>query len=112
MDRPGGSLDLTGYVQTLSGALRPPDVLSTEWSGLHGAVADRVEQLRTRLDALEARVRRAMESGDDDDAARFDEEVRAELAAYLPEGRVDRYFETFSAATDWAGVRFYLERNG
>ncbi len=39
VDRPGGSLDLTGYVQTLSGALRPPDVLSSEWSGLHGAVA-------------------------------------------------------------------------
>jgi hypothetical protein len=52
-----------------------------------------------------------MEVGEEDeDAARFEEEVRTELGAYLDRRRVDRYFDTFPAATDWAGVRFYLER--
>ncbi len=39
LDRPGGSLELTGYVQSLSGVLRLPEVLDSGWSGLNGGVA-------------------------------------------------------------------------
>ena len=79
--------------------------------GLHPEVSARARQLQTRLRALEARVREAMERGDDADADAYDREVRDELAPTLGRERVDRYFDMFTATTDWAGVAFYLKRN-
>ena len=38
-------------------------------------------------------------------------EVREELAPFMGEDRVNRYFDMFPAATDWAGVAFYVKRN-
>ena len=46
-----------------------------------------------------------------EDAARFETEVRTELAPFMGEERVHRYFDMFPAATDWAGVAFYAKRN-
>ncbi|MDX1493002.1 MAG: hypothetical protein R3253_02930, partial [Longimicrobiales bacterium] len=65
-----------------------------------------------RLDALEARVRTAIEAGEEvEDAKRFEKEVRQELAPFMGEERVNRYFDMFPAETDWAGVAFYVQRN-
>ena len=65
-----------------------------------------------RLSALEARVRAALKAGDElEDAGRFENEVRSELAPFMGEDRVNRYFDMFPAATDWAGVAFYVKRN-
>jgi hypothetical protein len=75
-------------------------------------VPDRVDELRRKLAELEARVRGAMARGDADaDALRYDEEVRRDMARYVGEAEVERYFNLFAAATDYRGVRFYLERN-
>jgi hypothetical protein len=52
-----------------------------------------------------------MKTGDLEDAERFDAEVREELAPFMGEERVNRYFDMFPAATDWAGMAFYLKRN-
>lgn len=80
--------------------------------GFHGDVEVRRMQLMERLDALEARVRAAIEAGEEqEDAARFEREVREELAPYMGEDRVNRYFDMFPAETDWAGVAFYVKRN-
>ena len=69
-------------------------------------------QLVERLEALESRVRAAIAEGrEDEDAAAFEKEVREELAPFMGEDRVNRYFNMFPAATDWAGVMFYIKRN-
>lgn len=43
LERPWGGVDLTGYVQTFTGAWRPPDAFAASgtdpWSGIHAAVA-------------------------------------------------------------------------
>jgi glyoxylase-like metal-dependent hydrolase (beta-lactamase superfamily II) len=82
--------------------------------GFHDEVEVRREQLRRRLDALEERVRAAIAIGPDEeqaDAARFEREVRDELAPFMGVERVNRYFDMFPAATDWAGMAFFAKRN-
>jgi hypothetical protein len=89
-----------------------PERFGATHFGIHDDVEQRREQLRSRLEALEARVRVAIEVGDEEqDAQRFEDEVRAELAPFMGEDRVNRYFDMFPAATDWAGVAFYVKRN-
>lgn len=109
---PPPAVDLRAWDRTLDAILDiGPERFGATHFGLHGDVPGRVTQLRERLAALEARVRAAMARGDDADAARYDAEVRDELAPHLGREEVDRYFDMFTAATDWAGVKFYLERN-
>jgi len=110
---PPPAVDLRAWARTLEtvAAVAPERFAPTHF-GFHGSVQARVSQLRQRLEALEARVRGAMARGDaDEDARRYDRDVRDELAPYLREGEARRYFEVFAPATDYAGVRFYLERN-
>jgi glyoxylase-like metal-dependent hydrolase (beta-lactamase superfamily II) len=109
---PPPAVDLRAWSRTLEeiGRIAPERFGATHF-GLHEDVDARREQLGARLDALEARVRTALVGGDESDARRFDEEVREELAPYVGQQRVDRYFDMFSAANDWAGVAFYLQRN-
>jgi glyoxylase-like metal-dependent hydrolase (beta-lactamase superfamily II) len=107
---PPPAVDLRAWEATLDQVLGvAPERFGAAHFGLHGDVPARVEQLRERLGALELRVRRALARGDVEDAGRYDGEVREELAGVCGRERVDRYFENFSAATDWAGVKFYLE---
>ena len=110
---PPPSVDLPAWARTLDaiGTIGPDRFGATHF-GLHEDVEARRLQMVDRLQALEARVRDAMAAGDEADAERYDAEVRAELAPFMGEDRVNRYFDMFSAATDWAGVAFYLERNG
>ena len=109
---PPPAVDLRAWSRTLEEIGRiGPERFGAAHFGMHEDVEDRRGQLSARLDALEARVRAALAAGDDSDANRFDEEVRDELAPYVGQDRVDRYFDMFSAAIDWAGVAFYIERN-
>lgn len=109
---PPPAIDLRAWEGTLDRILEvAPERFGATHFGLHGGVAERVAQLRGRLAGLERRVREAMARGDDADAARYDREVRDGLAPFLGREEVERYFDMFNAATDWTGVRFYLERN-
>lgn len=109
---PPPAVDLRAWEGTLEEiSVVAPERFAATHFGIHGNVPDRVRQLREALAALEARVRKAMAEGDDDDAQRYDQEVRESLAPFHGREAVDRYFDMFTAATDWAGVKFYLERN-
>lgn len=109
---PPPAVDLRAWERTLDEiSVVAPERFGVTHFGIHEDVPGRVRQLRERLAELEARVKRAIAEGDGDDALRYDEEVRAGLAPLLGREAVDRYFDMFTAATDWAGVRFYLERN-
>jgi glyoxylase-like metal-dependent hydrolase (beta-lactamase superfamily II) len=109
---PPPAVDLRAWERTLDeiGTVGPERFGATHF-GLHGDVPNRVRQLREGLAGLEARVRAAVARGDEDDALRYDEEVRDGLAPFLGREAVDRYFGMFTAASDWAGVKFYLDRN-
>jgi len=109
---PPPAVNLRDWARTLEeiGQIGPERFGATHF-GFHDDVEVRRVQLQDRLDALEARVRAALESGDEEDADRFDQEVRAELAPFMGEDRVNRYFDMFPASTDWGGVAFYVQRN-
>ncbi len=109
---PPPSVDLRAWERTLDeiGRIGPERAAVTHF-GVYDDVEERRQQLATRLAALETRVRVALGTGDEEDAARFDDEVRDELGPFMGREQVDRYFDMFSAATDWAGVAFYLKRN-
>lgn len=110
---PPPAVDLRAWERTLDAisAVAPERIAPTHF-GLHGSVPDRVAQLRRKLAELEARVRGAMARGDAaEDQIRYDREVRDEMAAHVGKPEAERYFSLFAPAIDYAGVRFYLERN-
>jgi glyoxylase-like metal-dependent hydrolase (beta-lactamase superfamily II) len=109
---PPPAVDLRAWRQTLDaiGEIGPERFAATHF-GIHDDVETRREQLQSRLDALAARVKRALDTADEKDAERYNAEVCEELAPFMGEERVRQYFDMFSAATDWAGVAFYLKRN-
>jgi glyoxylase-like metal-dependent hydrolase (beta-lactamase superfamily II) len=108
---PPPAIDLAAWQGTLAliRGVAPERVAPTHF-GVHGRVEERLGQLAERLGALESRVRAALESGDEGDAEAFEQEVREAQAAHLSRERVDGYFDVFPAATDWAGVRRYIEK--
>lgn len=109
---PPPAVDLRAWQRTLEEvSVVAPERFGATHFGIHPDAPARARQLGERLAALERRVRRAMDRNDVEDAARYDREVRDELAPFLGREEVERYFDLFTAATDWAGVRFYLERN-
>lgn len=109
---PPPAVDLRAWAGTLAEirAVGPERFAATHF-GIYGDVEGRALQLQERLDALEARVRRALDEGDESDAEAFEREVREELAPYMGEERVNLYFDIYPAAIDWAGVAFYARRN-
>lgn len=112
---PPPAVKLPDWARTLKeiGEIGPERFGATHF-GIHSNVEERRLQLQERLDALEARVRVAVAAGIDaeiEDAALFEQEVRTELAPFMGEDQVNRYFDMFPAATDWAGVAFYVKRN-
>lgn len=111
---PPPSVDLVAWGATLRRLAEMEGVARVGVShfGWHDLLAERAVELLGALTAVAARVRREMATGSPDGAPeRYDAEVRARAARWLPAARVDRYFDAFSATSDWAGVRFYLERN-
>lgn len=112
---PPPSLDLAAWRDTLDRVLAPVEVdaFGVTHFGLHTDLHGRRRELREALDALALRVHRAMEAGPEameEDAEAFHRETLERLGSHVPEERVERYFEMFSARTDWQGVRFHLER--
>jgi glyoxylase-like metal-dependent hydrolase (beta-lactamase superfamily II) len=112
---PPPAVNLVEWARTLEeiGQIGPERFGATHF-GLHQNVELRRLELQERLDSLEARVRKAIEGGvdaEESDAARYEKQVREELAPFMGEERVNRYFDMFPAATDWAGVAFYVKRN-
>jgi glyoxylase-like metal-dependent hydrolase (beta-lactamase superfamily II) len=112
---PPPAVNLRDWERTLDEIARlGPDRFGATHFGFHDDVEPRRAQLEERLRTLESRVRAAIAAGEEEevaDAARFEREVREELAPFMGEERVNRYFDMFPAATDWAGVAFYLKRN-
>ena len=108
---PPPAVDLAAWARTLE-SLAPlgPERVGVTHFGLHERFESRRVELLERLRELEARVREALRAGNEGDAAAYEEDVREAQARHLPRERVDRYFDTFAAATDWAGVRRYLEK--
>lgn len=78
--------------------------------GFHEAVAERAVELRGALDALEQRVGRAIREDNRSDREAFASEVSEGISEHRDREEVLRYFEVFSAATDWDGMKFYLDR--
>ena len=109
---PPPAVDLRAWRRTLDeiGEIGPERFAATHF-GIHDDVETRRMQLQARLDAMEARVRAALAAGDEEDAERFSDELREAFAPFMGEDRVDRYFQMFSGATDWAGVALYLKKN-
>lgn len=109
---PPPGLDVGAWQETLERIVDiGPDRVAVTHFGVHGGVSTRARMLTDRLLALEERVRAAVAAGEEEDAERYEEEVRAELSAVLSREQVDRYFDTFGAATDWAGMRRFVEKN-
>jgi glyoxylase-like metal-dependent hydrolase (beta-lactamase superfamily II) len=109
---PPPAVDLEAWPHTLDEILAiAPERVGVTHFGLHADAADRVEQMRDRLRELTMRVMAAVERGDEDDAARYNDEVRHHLSQHADADRVERYFDCFGAESDWAGVAFYLKRN-
>ena len=108
---PPPGLSVPAWLQTLD-EIEPigPDLIGPGHFGFHEDFAGRVRQMRERLLALQERVKEAMTTGDDSDRAVFQSEVREELAEFRPRDEIDGYFDAFTAAGDWDGMRFYLER--
>ena len=66
--------------------------------------------MRDRLSALRDRVEAALAAGNESDRDVYEREVREAISEFRPRDEVDGYFDVFSAAVDWDGMRFYLER--
>lgn len=110
---PPPAVDLTAWLETLDEVETiGPERAVVSHFGVHGDVRARASELARALVALAERVGVALAAGEaDEDAVRYEGEVRARLSEHLSHERVDRYFDTFSAATDYAGVRRFLEKN-
>lgn len=110
---PPPAIDLRAWERTLTEiqAIGPERFGATHF-GFHSNTGPRARELQAGLHALEARVREAVARGDEGDAERYEQEVRDRLGAHLGRDRIDGYFDMFGAATDWAGVAFYLARHG
>jgi glyoxylase-like metal-dependent hydrolase (beta-lactamase superfamily II) len=108
---PPPAVDLVAWSRTLEAfqAVGPERFGATHF-GLRSDFEACRRVLLERLEALEARVRRALEEGNESDAQAYDYEVRRELTPFMGEDRASRYFDMFSGATDWAGVALYIER--
>lgn len=112
---PPPSLDLVAWRRTLTETLAPVEVdaFGVTHFGLHRDLHARRLELLSRLEALALRVHAAMQAGqpaEEEDAAAFQKETVDTLSGFLPRENVDQYFRAFSAATDWRGMRFHLER--
>lgn len=110
---PPPAVDLRAWLRTLDeiAAVGPERVGVTHF-GVHNGAGERGEELRRALLGLAERVEAALASGEVvEDARAFDQETRGRLAHALPQERVDRYLDVFSAETDYRGLQRYLERN-
>ena len=109
---PPPSVDVPAWLETL-GDLESvdPDAFGVSHFGVHDDFASRLSEMRDRLVALRDRVEAALASGDDSDRDVYEREVREAISVFRPEDEVGKYFDAFSAAVDWDGMKLYLTRN-
>ena len=110
---PAPGVDAAAWHETLE-RLRvyDPDRFGVSHFGIHDDLNARREELGEALARLERRVRTSPAADDPRLAEEYEKEVRDRHATVIGRERTDRYFDVFSAANDWAGMRLYLERLG
>ncbi len=108
---PPPSVDVPAWLETLHTLESvDPDTFGVSHFGVHDEFAGRLSEMRERLSALRDRVEAALESGNDSDRDVYELEIREAISVFRPREEVDGYFDAFSAAVDWDGMRLYLER--
>ena len=108
---PAPGVDAAAWHETLERVrVYDPDRFAVAHFGIHDDFDARRVELIEALVALERRVRAGPASDDARLAAEFEAETRERQAAVIGRERAHRYFDVFSAASDWAGMRLYLRR--
>jgi len=108
---PPPSVDVPAWLETLHTLESvDPDTFGVSHFGIHDEFAGRLSEMRERLSALRDRVEAALASGNDSDRDVYELEIREAISVFRPREEVDGYFDAFSAAVDWDGMRLYLER--
>jgi glyoxylase-like metal-dependent hydrolase (beta-lactamase superfamily II) len=110
---PPPAVDLKAWGTTLRHLMMRDDIkrFGVSHYGWHDDLRTRSVELVGALTSLAARVRREQGGADPEGApGRYESEVRHRLAGWLPREWVDRYFDGFTATSDWEGVRFHLQR--
>ena len=108
---PPPAIDVPAWLETLHGLESvDPDAFGVSHFGIHDNFAGRLAEMRDRLSALRDRVEAALAAGNDSDRDVYEREVREAISVFRPRDEVDGYFNAFSAAVDWDGMRFYIER--
>lgn len=111
---PPPGVDVGDWLQTLE-RIRSVGPDRAVWShfGMHDEPVARASAFADELRAFHARVAEAVAAGGteaDDDAEAFDIEARDRFRPFIGDA-VDLYFDAFSAATDYAGMRRFVTKN-
>ena len=108
---PPPAIDVPAWLETLHGLESvDPDAFGVSHFGVHADFGGRLIAMRTALSALRDRVEAALASGNESDRDVYEREIRDAISEFRPKDEVDGYFDAFSAAVDWDGMRLYLER--
>lgn len=108
---PPPAVDVPAWLETLDQVETiGPSAFGVSHFGLHDDFAGRAREMRKSLVACRDRVAAAMSAGDEGDRDVYEREIREAIAGYRPKDEVDAYFDMFSPALDWDGMRFHLER--
>ncbi len=109
---PAPAIDLGAWHRTLDEIQSiGPDWGLVAHFGVHSGVVEKADRLQQALHQLETRIRIALKTGGAEaEVPRYESEVREAFSAWLPEERVNRYFDVFSGANDWAGARRAVEK--
>ena len=111
---PPPGVDVGDWLDTLE-RIRTVGPERAVWShfGVHENPVGRASEFAETLREFHARVSAAVARGAavaDDDAQTFEVEVRDRLRPFLGDA-VDRYFDAFAAATDYAGMRRFVTKH-
>ena len=108
---PPPAIDVPAWLETLHGLESvDPDAFGVSHFGIHDDFGGRLIAMRTVLSALRDRVEAALASENDFDRDVYEREIREAISEFRPKDEVEGYLDAFSAAVDWDGMRFYLER--
>ena len=108
---PPPGVNVTAWLETLDNVQTiGPSAFGVSHFGLHDGFEDRISEMRMRLIACRDRVASALSAGDEQDREIYETEVREVISGFRPRNEVEAYFDTFSPALDWDGMRFHLER--